>query len=906
MKLIVRTVSILSAVLMFLTNPVAAGDLAIETYTLPNGLTVMLHPDHTLPQVVVNVWYAVGSKDEPAGRSGFAHLFEHLMFMGTERVPGNSYDVIMERGGGANNASTGMDRTNYYSWGPSSLLPTLLWLSADQMDGIGRAMTQEKLDLQRDVVRNERRQNYENTPYGKAWLMIPPAMYPPDHPYHHPGIGTHEDLEAATVEDVKGFFATYYVPGNASLVVAGDFDPETVRPLIARTFGAIAASELPGHRTAKQVKLEREIRRLATDRVESPKIYLVWNSPPLYADGDAEMDLIAAILADGPSSRLERRLVHVDRVAREVDAYQSSSMLGSEFYIEITVPGGGDLEQVKRVVLEELALLQSEGPTEAELRRVKASQEAYFHRRNESLVRRADSLNNYRFHFGNADGFDRDLARWNAATIGGLTTWSRRVFTEGRLDLRILPLDAAVVGADLDDRPEDFPPAAYEPTAPDTRILANGVPLHVIRRPGSGLFSGSLIVDGGERLVPENRAGLAALTATMLTAGAGGRDASAFADAVASLGASVDATASWHSVSVNVSGLSSHLDDTLDLFADAVLRPGLEAADFDRERNLALDAIRARGQNPATVAFFTGRSVVYGRDDPRGWPGGGYLDTVAAITHDELVGLHPKLLNPANAQFVFVGDFEPGELTAALDRRFDSWTAGAHEVEPLPPPLTGSAPGRLVLVDRPDAPQTFILIGRPLPPPADAEDRVGRTCLTTLFGGTFTSRLMQNLRERNGYTYGARALVDQSANQHYLFAYSAVQSEVTGAALREFKREFDGLATGNVTTDELETAVETVRYELADTAATTSSLEATLAGFIDDGRPLDSVATAYASVDLLTLEEVNAIARSGLVAWDSLLIVLVGDADTVQPQLEEAGFPPAELVDMEGNPLTPP
>ena len=300
------------------------------------------------------------------------------MFMGTKRVPGNQFDMIMEGGGGANNASTSEDRTNYFSWGPSSQLPTLMWLDADRLEGLGKAMTQEKLDKQRSIVRNERRQYVENRPYGKAGLIIPDALYPEGHPYHHSVIGSHEDLEAATLKDVKDFFATYYVPGNASLVVAGDFDREQVKKLIADTFGVVAAQPLPQHLTAEPVTLEREVRRMATDKVRFPRLYLVWHSPRAYDTGDAELDLVAPILSDGRSGRLFKRLVLDEHLAQDVVVYQSSRELISEFHIEATAAEGSDLERIKRVVLEELERFKKDGPTEAELARVKAAAEADF------------------------------------------------------------------------------------------------------------------------------------------------------------------------------------------------------------------------------------------------------------------------------------------------------------------------------------------------------------------------------------------------------------------------------------------------------------------------------------------------------------------------------------------------
>ncbi len=873
-----------------------------EIFTLPNGLTIILHEDHTLPQVAVNTWFYVGSKDDPPERSGFAHLFEHLMFMGTERVPGSGYDDIMEAGGGANNASTGMDRTNYYTWGPSSLLPTLLWLDADRLDGLGRAMTQEKLDLQRDVVLNERRENYENAPYNKAYIIIPKAIYPLDHPYHLSGIGEPEHLEAATLEDVVGFFNEFYVPSNASLVVAGDFDKEKTRELILATFGAVAVKPAPAHLTAPPVSLKQEVRRIETDRVDSSRLYLVWPSPPIYSPGDAEMDLVAAILADGPSSRLYRRLVIEDAAARDVEAYQASEGLGSMFFIEATAATGGDLELMKRAILDEIVRFQTEGPTAQELERVKAASEASFLRRMENLNGRADSLNGYRYHFGEPDGFARDLARWTGATRTDLQQWSIKVLTQGRLDLRILPEAAVDSNVNLDRRPADWESPAYQPPRPEGFTLSNGIEVALVSRPGSGLFAGALLADGGERIVPTEKSGLASLAASMLTSGANSRSAVEYADAVASLGAEVAARASWHDLQVHVRGLTSRLDATLDLFADAILRPSLEKIDFDRERRLAIERIRSRGQDPNTVAYLTARAMVWGREDPRGRPTSGYEESVATIALTDMEAMVPQMVHPSRSRLVFVGDVDAETLRTALDPRFGTWQA--PETTPItnPPPITETTP-RIAIVDRPGAPQTVIFALRPVPAPEDGIERIARRSVNTIFGATFTSRLMRNLREQHGYTYHAGSGLGQSSDQFQLYAYSAVQAEVTAEALAEFKKEFDGLAGGDISEQELSKAISTLRYELVKTGDSTGSLASTLVSLAADGRPLESVSTDLVSLDGVSLEMVNDVASSGLYDWNELLIVLVGDAKKVSTQLVAAGFEPPQTVDQEGRPV---
>ena len=313
------------------TMPAHAIDIPHEQFQLENGLNVILHEDHSLPQVVVNLWYGVGSKDEEIGRSGFAHLFEHLMFMGTVHLPGSGFDERMEAYGGWNNAWTSEDATDYYEAGPSNLLQTFLWMESDRMRDLAKAMTQEKLDLQRDVVRNERRQSVEDTPYGIIWEAMSPALYPADHPYGHTVIGTHEDLQAATLDDVIRFFDTWYVPNNASLVIAGDFDPETAKQWVSNYFGPLKAGVLPERASPAPLAMPQQAVVETTDNVQIPLTVMAWHTPAVLQEGDATFDVLASILGDGRSSRLYEDLITNTSTALEAGAWQYSQKLGSIF-----------------------------------------------------------------------------------------------------------------------------------------------------------------------------------------------------------------------------------------------------------------------------------------------------------------------------------------------------------------------------------------------------------------------------------------------------------------------------------------------------------------------------------------------------------------------------------------------
>ncbi|MCW5837911.1 MAG: insulinase family protein, partial [Labilithrix sp.] len=393
--------------------------------TLPNGMTVILHENHDVPLVVVNVSYGVGSRFEAPGRTGFAHLFEHLMFMGTRRVPTKAFDAWMEGAGGWNNAWTSNDRTDYYDVGPPTSLDLLLWMEADRLRDLGPLMTLEKLDAQREVVRNERRQTSENTPYGKVELRLPELLYPVGHPYHHPVIGSHADLEAATVDDVKAFFAKHYDPANASLVVAGDFDPVRTRARVEQLFGAIPSRGAPADPGAPgfsdtKTTLTSVVRETIEDEVELEKIVMAWQSPRHFGPGDAELDLLSTALASGKASRLYKALVYEQKLAQSVEAEQESAELGSRFVVGVIARPGISLDRLEAALDKELEATKKTPMGDDELERAKNLVETGFVTRLESVRERASLLNMYQAETKDPGYAQKDLERYRAATKEGV------------------------------------------------------------------------------------------------------------------------------------------------------------------------------------------------------------------------------------------------------------------------------------------------------------------------------------------------------------------------------------------------------------------------------------------------------------------------------------------------------
>jgi predicted Zn-dependent peptidase len=417
-------------------------ELPFAETKLANGLTLIVHEDHLLPQVATNIIYRVGSKDEQAGRTGFAHLFEHLMFMGTKRAPLKAFDEWMESAGGTNNAWTSSDFTDYHEAGPSSLLPLFLWLEADRLAELGREIDQPKLDLQRDVVRNERRQSIENRPYGKVELRMPELMYPEAHPYHHPVIGSHADLEAASVKDVRAFFDQYYVPANAALVVAGDVKAADVKDIAQRYFGIVPGAAAAPSKPSKppMPKLDRVVRETIEDKVEMTKIVMAFHSPAHFEPGDAELDLLASILSSGKTSRLYKSLVYDKSLAQSVAAAQESSSLSSQFTIEIMVRPGVSPDTVEKITDGVLAEVVAKPPTEDELKRAKNQIAFDFVERLQSLDSRARLLNTYWAEKGDPGYVNQDRERYERATAADVLGWAQKTLTPGaRVVIRVVP-----------------------------------------------------------------------------------------------------------------------------------------------------------------------------------------------------------------------------------------------------------------------------------------------------------------------------------------------------------------------------------------------------------------------------------------------------------------------------------
>jgi zinc protease len=414
--------------------------IQFEKYQLPNGLEVILHEDHSTPIIAVDTWYHVGSGDEQVGRTGFAHLFEHIMFMGSQHVPVGTFDQLLESAGANNNGSTTEDRTNYYEVLPSNALALALWLDADRMGFLLPTMDLAKVDLQRDVVKNERRQRVDNVPYGRADEIILAALYPKTHPYSWPVIGSMSDLSAASLTDVQNFFKTYYAPNNATLTIAGDFDPATVKKLVAQYFGSIPRGpEVKRRLTVPNVTIPRDTFLVLEDKVQLPRVFYTWHSVKGFSKDDAALDILAQIIANDKNSRLYKKLVYDLQIAQNVGAFQDGSRLDGKFQIDITPKPGQKVADIDRIVQTEIANVINTGVAPRELQRAQNLYKASFLNRLASVLGKAEVLNSYNYFIGNPDYVQQDAARYERVTAADVQRVAKTYLGRPKIVLTVVP-----------------------------------------------------------------------------------------------------------------------------------------------------------------------------------------------------------------------------------------------------------------------------------------------------------------------------------------------------------------------------------------------------------------------------------------------------------------------------------
>jgi zinc protease len=884
---------VLAGILLTITQGSAASlpEVKFEKYRLENGLEVILHEDHTLPIVSVNVWYHVGSKNEKPGRTGFAHLFEHMMFQGSKN---RNKEYTFDEVGGTRNGSTSEDKTNYWENIPPNYLEKALWMEADRMGFLIPAMDQKKLDNQRDVVKNERRQRLENEPYNKVYDLLPSLLYPTGHPYSWPAIGSMADLSAASMEDVSEFFRMYYAPNNASLCIAGDFNSAEAKQLVEKYFSPLPAGP-PIDRIESWIPKLDGVRRVdVEDNVSLPRIYLVWHSPARYTPGDAEFDLLGNILSNGKTSRLYKSLIYEKQLAQDVSATQDSTELGSTFNITVTVRDGVNPEDVQKEVDAELQRIMKTGVTASELNAAKNNYETVFVRSLEQIGGfggRADRLNQYNTYLGDPGKFQWDLDRYTNATAADIQRYaSKYLDMNSRLILDVVPQGKLSATKDTLDRTVEPKPTAestYDPPKIQRAKLSNGMEVLLVENHKLPLVQLNLVLKSGWANDPTDKPGTASLTAELLDEGTTTRNALQISDAVRDLGAELTTASSFDGSRVNLNILKRNLDRGLTLMSDVVLNPTFPKEELERQRKIYLGRIAQESKQPTVAALKTFMRNLYGPDHPYGQPftGTGTEESIKAMQRDDLLNYYHGNFFPNNSAVVIAGDLTMQEATAKLEKSFGTWKQGKVESKTIAePPSIGST--KVLIVDKPEAPQSMVVLGYPFIR-RDDPDYETLTLVNNVLGGKFTSRINMNLREEKGFSYGANSSFLALRSIGPFYASAPVQTQSTKESIVEMLKEVRGIRGERPVTDqELADSKNNIIKRYPQQFQTLAGIAGQLANIYLYGLPDDEWSRYLTRINGVTSQSASDAAKKHL-KDDGMLIVVVGDRKKIESGVKE-------------------
>ncbi len=894
-----------------------------EKYRLANGLEVILSQDRTLPLVAVDIWYHVGAANEEPGRTGFAHLFEHMMFTGSKHVARGVADKLLEGVGGTDsNATTSFDRTNYFDTVPSNQLELALWTHADRMGYLLDSLDQAALSNQQDVVRNERRQSYENRPYGIVDEAVIHALFPPGHPYRPAIIGSHLDIQAAGLADVRDFFRRYYRPNNATLTLVGDFDNATAKRLVQKYFGSFRRGAEVAKPTVAPATLTSEKRFVVSDRIELERLDLAWLTPPKFKPGDAELAVAAYILAGGKSSRLFKKLVYELQVAQEVSASQDSNALTSMFQIEALARASHTAAELQPLVDAELDRLAAEPPAAAEVETARNQIERSLY---QSLQKvggsngRADLLNMYNHYTGDPGYLPKDIERYARVTPADV---QRVVRDYLRKDARVVvlaqrgdkkldpdppaPKIASVPGTEsinADERwrnavPKGGPARAPVLPVPQTFALPNGLKVFHLQRPNLPIVSAQLVVDAGLAGGNPSLPGISDFTAAMLEEGTSSRTSQQISDALERLGAGYAAQTQRDTTSLQVDALARNFPDALALLADIAQHPSFPADEIERQRKARLSTIAEAREHGSAIADVAFARALYGSAHPYGSSAVGTEASVERIGEADLRGFWQRRFRPDKSALIVVGAIDAASLKALVEQQWGGWQPTSAASANAPPPAPSTAAARVIVVDLPDAPQTELRIGR-IGTVRTTPDFPALQVLNEAFGGAYSSRLNLDLREDKGYTYGIGSRFRYGRMPSPFAIRTAVRSDVSAPAVEEIFVQLKRINAAPLGADELKRARGSLTQSLPGAFETNEATAGSFADLFAYGLPLDYYRKLPAQFNAVGAQWLNALAHRYLDPA-GMVVIAVGDRKTLETSLQKLELGPLEVWPISG------
>ncbi len=885
-------------------------DIPYEEFTLDNGLRLIVHEDHKAPIAAVNVWYHVGSKNEKPGKSGFAHLFEHLMFNGSENFNDDYFQALERIGGTDLNGTTNNDRTNYFQNVPTAALDQVLWLESDRMGHLLGAIDTAKLDEQRGVVQNEKRQG-ENQPYGRSRQLINDALWPEGHPYSWTVIGSMEDLNAASLEDVQEWFKTYYGAANAVLAVAGDVNPDEVHEKVKKYFGSIEPGPTLARPQVNVAKRTGNTRQTYEDRVPESRITQVWNVPQWGTDEMVHLDLASDILAAGKTSRLYKKLQYEDQQVSSVSAYVYPREIAGTFTVQANVKPGEPVEEVEAKLAQVLQEFIANGPTQEELNKVKS---AYFANFTKGVERiggfggKSDLLAMNAVYGGSPDYYKKTLKAVQETTVEDIQQAAKTWLSEGKHTLIANPFpeyQASGTDADRSAMPELGEVKVAQFPVTERTTLSNGLDVVLARREGVPTVVMNMVVDAGYAADQGGQPGTASLALSMMDEGTESMDALQISEQLQTLGASLRSSSDLDASYVSLTALKPVLDQSLDLYADVLLNPAFPEKELDRLKKEQISGIQREKTQPFAMALRVAPKLMYGEQHPYSNPltGSGYEETVEQIQRDDLVQFYDTWFKPNNATLTVVGDLTMDELTTQLEDRLSAWKKGDVPEKNIAT-VEGAPSNVLYLMDRPESQQSIVIAGY-LTEPYGEVNELAKNVMNDVLGGDFTSRINMNLREDKHWAYGAGSFVWAAKGQRPYLAYAPVQTDKTKESIQEIKKEFTAFVGDTpVKQEEFDKVQKNSNLQLSGRWETNQAVGSSLNEIVKYGLEDDYYQTYGERMKNLKLDEVQTLSKQ-MVQPDKIQWFVVGDKEKIMPGLKELGMDQIVMIDADGNILEP-
>ena len=878
-------------------------DIEFETFTLDNGLTVVVHEDRKVPMVAVNIWYHVGSKNEKPGKTGFAHLFEHLMFNGTENYNAEYFEPFEKIGATDQNGTTNSDRTNYFQNVPTNALDLALWMESERMGHILNVIDQDKLDEQRGVVQNEKRQG-ENQPYGQVWNAIGEAVFPKGHPYSWSVIGSMDDLNAATLDDVKEWFETYYGPTNAVLALAGDIDVETAKIKVQEYFGDIPGGP-PLTKPKKWIaKRSEQTREVMEDNVPQTRIYKVWN---VAEDGTNEaqaLDLASSTLAGSKNSPLYQELVYKTGLASGVSAFYYGREIAGLFVIVATVASGQDPDEVEKVIDDTLEKYLQRGPDTKLLKNIKTSSISSLTnglQRIGGFGGKSDILATYQTLYGDAGAFREQLSIYLNTSAVDIKKAANKWLTSGDYVLSIVPAKKTSVVKSQVDRSKGIPypteKLSYSFPKIQSAVLDNGSKLVLAERNDLPLVNLEVVFNKGWAIESNKQQGLANFTMSMMDEGTKKYSSLDFAEAQERLGSGIGYGSSIDTTYASLSSMKVNLEATLDLFKEGLLNPIFPQAELDKVKKRWLDSIDQQLNNPGSVANRKIRGLVYGEGHPYAKESSsGLKETVEQFTREDLIQMHSLLTNPSDSTFIVTGDISINEATELLNKKFNDWTSQTSDINPIDLfTVEDQSEPRVFLIDKPGAIQSYILAAQLLPP-TNSDDDILIDYMNYAIAGSFTSRINMNLREDKSWSYGVRTSTGYSQGQRLMRMTAPVQTDKTAPAILEVLREYNQYVNDSpITADELSKIKNARTLRLPGQYETLGALLGGMEDIVKYNRDFDYLDTIADKRNAILLEDVRSASKKYL-DTNKWTWVIVGDLEQIESPVRELNIGKVEIL----------